>query len=46
MTLTDARQTIAALPSLLADNGIVIWARGRDHDGPDPSAAIRELFTA
>lgn len=46
ITLQDARQTVAALPSLLADDGIVVWTRGRNDDGPDPSTAIRELFTA
>ncbi len=43
ITLQDASRTIAALPSLLADDGIVIWTRGRNDDGPDPSTEIREL---
>lgn len=46
ISLADAQHTITALPSLLADDGIVIWTRGRNDDGPDPSTAIRELFTA
>lgn len=46
ITVRDARQTIAALPNLLAVGGIVIWTRGRNDEGPDPSTAIRELFTA
>ncbi len=29
ITVEDGRQTVAALPSLLADDGIVIWTRGR-----------------
>lgn len=46
ITVDDARQTVAALPSLLADDGIVIWTRGRKDHGPDPSTVIRELFIA
>jgi hypothetical protein len=46
ITLEQARQTIATLPSLLVNDGIVIWTRGRNDEGPDPSTAIRDLFTA
>lgn len=46
ISLADAQHTISALPSLLADDGIVIWTRGRNDDGPDPSTAIRGLFIA
>lgn len=43
---TAVRPADGELPGLLADDGIVIWTRGRNDDGPDPSTAIRELFTA
>jgi hypothetical protein len=46
ISLADARRTIAALPSLLVDGGIVIWTRGRADDGTDPSWALREAFAA
>ena len=46
ISLADVQHTITALPSLLADDGVVIWTRGRNDDGRDPSTAIRELFIA
>jgi len=46
ISVADAQHTVTALPSLLADDGIVIWTLGRNDDGPDPSTAIRELFVA
>lgn len=45
ITVGDARQTITTLPSLLTPGGVVIWTRGRNDDGTDPSQLIRELFT-
>lgn len=45
ITVEDARRTVAALPGLLAGDGIVIWTRGRDDAGADPSTAIRGLLT-
>lgn len=45
ITVEHARQTIATLPNLLVAGGIVIWTRGRNDDGTDPSQLIRELFT-
>ena len=36
------RRTIAALPALLVDGGVVIWTRGRgDDDGVDSSTGVR-----
>ena len=42
----DAERTIAALPGLLADDGIVVWTRGWAGDGPDQSIRLRECFAA
>jgi hypothetical protein len=39
------RQTIATLPSLLTDHGIVIWTRGRNDDDTEPCHDIRDWFT-
>lgn len=44
VTIDDAERTISTLPSLLADDGVVIWTRGRGDDGPDLSQHIRQLF--
>ncbi|MFG1994999.1 class I SAM-dependent methyltransferase [Actinoplanes sp. NPDC048988] len=37
----DVRRTIAALPALLAEDGIVIWTRGRGGQDADPSESVR-----
>jgi len=37
ITVEDARQTVATLPGLLADDGIVIWTRGRNDAVPTPA---------
>jgi hypothetical protein len=42
--VADAERTIAAMPALLADGGIVIWTRGQFDDGPDPSLHLRGCF--
>jgi hypothetical protein len=39
-------RTITALPRLLADDGIVIWTRGRGDGDIDPSVSVRETFAA
>jgi hypothetical protein len=39
----DLRRTVAAVPLLLARDGIVIWTRGR-LDGPDLRPAVRAWF--
>ena len=39
-----ARRTIAALPGLLAEGGIVVWTRGRPDDGTDPAGLLRKCF--
>ena len=44
ISLDDTRRTVAALPSLLAPGGVVIWTRGRGEDDIDPIQRIRELF--
>jgi hypothetical protein len=44
VTVDDAERTIAAIPVLLADDGIVIWTRGQFDDGPDPSLHLRGCF--
>jgi hypothetical protein len=46
VTVEDAERTIAALPSLLTDGGIVIWTRSQFDDGPDPSLHLRGRFEA
>jgi hypothetical protein len=46
ITSADARGTIAALPSLLAPGGVVIWTRGRPDDGTEPSQRVRIWFAA
>jgi hypothetical protein len=40
----DVRRTVAALPTLLAAGGVVIWTRARRDDGSDPSQWVRALF--
>jgi hypothetical protein len=45
ITNDHVKQTIATLPSLLTDDGIVIWTCGRQDDSTDPSVDIREWFT-
>lgn len=45
ITTDHVKQTIATLPNLLTDGGIVIWTRGRRTDGTDPSLDIRAWFT-
>jgi hypothetical protein len=42
--VADAERTIAAMPALLADGGVVIWTRGQFDDGPDPSLHLRDRF--
>jgi putative methyltransferase len=43
----DALRTIAALPGLLADGGLVIWTRGHfADDDADPAQELREHFRA
>ena len=44
VTVDDAERTIAAMPSLLTGDGIVIWTRGQFDEGPDPSLHLRECF--
>jgi hypothetical protein len=44
LTVQDVRATVAALPALLADGGIVIWTRGRFESGPDPALDVRACF--
>ena len=44
ITPADARRTIAALPGLLAANGIVIWTRGRSADGTEHTGVLRDCF--
>jgi hypothetical protein len=44
VTVDDAERTIAAVPSLLTDDGIVIWTRGHLDEGPDPSLHLRGCF--
>jgi hypothetical protein len=46
ITNADVRGTIAALPSLLAPGGVVIWTRGRPDDGTEPSQRVRTWFAA
>jgi hypothetical protein len=46
VTVDDAERTIAAMPALLADDGIVIWTRGQFDDGADPSLHLRSCFGA
>jgi hypothetical protein len=41
----DIRRTVAALPSLLVPDGIVIWTRGRGGDGSDAALGVRACFT-
>ncbi len=41
ITTDHVTNTIATLPSLLTEGGIVIWTRGRGFDGTDPSLDIR-----
>jgi hypothetical protein len=45
ITVDDVQRTIATLPALLVPGGIVIWTRGRDDDGHDPSLQVRTYFT-
>lgn len=40
----DVQRTIAALPSLLGDGGIVIWTRGAQNADRDRSQEIKESF--
>lgn len=41
----DVVRTVAALPSLLAERGVVIWTRGhRGSLGDDPSEWVRSVF--
>jgi hypothetical protein len=44
VTVEDAERTIAALPGVLTDDGIVIWTRGQFDEGPDPSQHLRDCF--
>lgn len=44
VTVDDVRCTIAALPSLLVPDGIVIWTRGLPDDGTEPSLGVRDRF--
>jgi len=44
VTVKDAERTIAAVPTMLTDGGIVIWTRGQFDDGPDPSLHLRSCF--
>ena len=45
-TVADAHRTIEALPTLLADDGLVIWTRGHfAEDDTDPAQDLREHFT-
>ncbi|MEV6637163.1 class I SAM-dependent methyltransferase family protein [Actinoplanes sp. NPDC051470] len=45
VTMADARRTIAAMPMLLADGGLVIWTRGHfPDDDRDPAQDLRAHF--
>jgi hypothetical protein len=44
ITVADMRRTVGALPALLADDGIVIWTRGRPDTGPDPALDVLLCF--
>jgi hypothetical protein len=44
ITTADAHRTIAALPGLLADGGLVLWTRGRGTGAADPSDDLRTRF--
>ncbi|HEY7273476.1 MAG TPA: SAM-dependent methyltransferase [Actinoplanes sp.] len=46
VTVEDAERTIAALPGVLTDDGIVIWTRGQFDEGTDPSLHLRDCFAA
>jgi hypothetical protein len=47
VTVADAHRTIAALPGMLADGGLVIWTRGHFAEEPaDPAQDLREHFAA
>jgi hypothetical protein len=43
ISAAHVRRTVAALPALLVEGGMVIWTRGRGDD-TDPSTAIRDQF--
>jgi len=47
VTVADAHRTVAALPALLAEGGLVIWTRGHFSDEPvDPAEDLRSRFAA
>jgi hypothetical protein len=43
IALAHAQASIATLPSVLTQPGVVISSRGRNDDGADPSEHVREL---
>jgi hypothetical protein len=47
VTVADAHRTIAAMPALLAEGGLVIWTRGHFAEEPaDPAEDLRSHFAA
>lgn len=42
----DMRRTVAALPGMLAENGVVVWTRGRSSDGAEPAVLVKRALVA
>lgn len=42
----DTRRTVAAVPGMLADGGVVVWTRGRSSDGAEPAVLVKRALAA
>jgi hypothetical protein len=42
----DTRRTVAAVPGMLAEGGVVVWTRGRSSDGAEPSVLVKRALVA
>lgn len=42
----DMRRTVAALPGMLAEGGVVVWTRGRSSDGAEPAVLVKRALVA
>ena len=42
----DTRRTIAAVPGMLAEGGVVVWTRGRSSDGAEPAVLVKRGLVA